>query len=180
MLGLPSLLLCSRVISEKMAKNVEKPDDNFRYIVRISNTDLDGNKKVIDSIRKIKGVGFSFANAICAVTQVDKYKKIGHAEDSEVKQIEETIKNAATKFPIWLVNRRKDREKTEPRHLVTTDLAFAHENDLRMMKRIRSYRGMRHMTNSPVRGQKTRSNFRRNKGKVLGVAKSKQSGTSGK
>jgi small subunit ribosomal protein S13 len=40
------------------------------------------------------------------------------------------------------------------------------------MKKIRSYRGVRHGIGLPVRGQRTKSNFRRNKGKVsLGVAK---------
>jgi small subunit ribosomal protein S13 len=38
-----------------------------------------------------------------------------------------------------------------------------------MMKRIRSYKGVRHSLGLPVRGQRTRSNFRKNKGKVLGV-----------
>ena len=40
------------------------------------------------------------------------------------------------------------------------------------MKKIRSYRGVRHGIGLPVRGQRTKSNFRKNKGKVsLGVAK---------
>lgn len=163
-----------------MAKGEEKADDNFRHIVRISNTDIDGNKQIADGMRKIKGIGFSFANAVCVSAGIDKHKKLGHITDDEVKRIEDTIKNATSKLPLWLVNRRKDREDIGPKHLVTTDLKFANENDLRLMQRIRSYRGVRHMTNSPVRGQKTRSNFRRNKGKVLGVAKSKQTGTSGK
>ena len=158
----------------------EKSGDEFRYIVRISNTDIDGNKQVGEAMKKVKGVGFSFANAICASTGINKHKKLGHLTDDEVKQIEEAISNAAMRLPAWLLNRRKDSEETKPRHLVTSDLTFANENDLRTMKRIKSYRGIRHMTNSPVRGQRTRSNFRKNKGKVLGVAKTKQTGTSGK
>jgi small subunit ribosomal protein S13 len=38
-----------------------------------------------------------------------------------------------------------------------------------MMKKIRSYKGMRHAYGLPVRGQRTKSKFRKNKGKVKGV-----------
>jgi small subunit ribosomal protein S13 len=37
------------------------------------------------------------------------------------------------------------------------------------MKKMKSYRGVRHIFNLPVRGQRTKSNFRKNKGKVTGV-----------
>ena len=38
------------------------------------------------------------------------------------------------------------------------------------MKKIKCYKGVRHMLDLPVRGQRTKSNFRKNKGKVhLGV-----------
>ena len=157
-----------------MAKEKEpKIDENFRYIVRISNADIDGKKQIVDGMRKIKGVSFMLANAVCASTKVQKTKRFGDITDEEIQKLEEGVKNAS-KLPSWLLNRRKDKETEEPRHLVTTDLKFANESDLRLMKKIRSYRGVRHMTGSPVRGQKTRSNFRRNKGKVMGVAKSKQ------
>ena len=157
-------------MAEKKAPN---KNSDFRYIVRVSNTDIDGNKKIVDGMRKIKGVSFMVSNALCNSTKVSKNKKFGDITDEEVQKLEEGIKNI-TKLPSWLLNRRKDRETDQPNHLVTTDLKFATETDLRLMKKIKSYRGTRHMTGSPSRGQKTRSNFRRNKGKVMGVAKSKQ------
>jgi len=152
---------------------MEKPKDDFKYLVRISNTDVDGNKKTLDSVRKIKGVGFSMANAICNLAGVDKNVKIGNLKDEDVKKIELALTNASSKLPQWMLNRRRNAEDNSSSHMVTTDLTFAQENDIRQMQRIRSYRGVRHMAGAPVRGQRTRSNFRRNKGKVLGVAKSK-------
>lgn len=152
---------------------MDKPDEDFNYIVRIANADLDGNKKVVDGLRKIKGIGFTFANAVCASANLDKDKILGKLSTDEVSQIEETIKTAHSKFPNWLLNRRRNIEDNSSVHMVTTDLTFAQENDIRQMQRIRTYRGVRHMANAPVRGQRTRSNFRKNKGKVLGVAKSK-------
>ena len=50
-------------------------------------------------------------------------------------------------------------------------MAFTQDNDIKMMKKMRSYKGIRHSLGLPVRGQRTKSNFRKNKGKVLGVRK---------
>ena len=50
----------------------EQQKENFRYFVRIANTDLDGNKPIGNALRKIKGVSFMFANMICSVAGIDK------------------------------------------------------------------------------------------------------------
>lgn len=152
---------------------MEKQDENFRYIVRVSNTDIDGNRKVVDSIRKIRGIGFSFASAICSAAGIEKNARTGNLSDAEIGRIEDALKNAHLKLPVWMLNRRRNIEDDSSVHLVSNDLAFAQENDIRQMQRIRSYKGIRHMAGAPVRGQRTRSNFRKNKGKVLGVIKSK-------
>lgn len=152
---------------------MEKQDENFRYIVRISNTDLEGKGKVVDGIRKIRGIGFSFANALCSIAGIDKNTRTGNLTDAEIGKIEDALKSAHTKLPVWMLNRRRNIETDSSVHLVSTDLTFAQDNDIRQMQRIRSYKGVRHMAGAPVRGQRTRSNFRKNKGKVLGVTKSK-------
>ena len=50
----------------------EQQKENFRYFVRIANTDLDGNKPIGNALRKIKGVSFMFSNMICSVAGIDK------------------------------------------------------------------------------------------------------------
>ena|SRR3989338_8292174 len=144
--------------------------DNFRYFVRIADTDLDGNKPIGHSLLKIKGVGFMYSNAVCRVAGMDSRKKTGYLNDNEVKNINEILSNP-TKFniPEWMFNRRKDPETGENKHLLTSNLIFIEDNDIKMMKKIKSYRGIRHALGLPVRGQRTKSNFRKNKGKVLGV-----------
>lgn len=150
---------------------VEEKKD-FRHIVRVANTDLEGSKQIGEAIRKIKGLGFSFANTVCTLADVDKLKKAGELTDDELKRIDAAIKGAAAKVPAWLLNRRKDRETGKNFHLISSELEFAKEQDIRLLKKIKSYRGIRHALGLPVRGQRTRSNFRKNKGKVsLGVVK---------
>ncbi len=143
---------------------------DFKHIVRIVNTDLDGNTPIRHALTKIKGVGYMFANGICNVAMIEKTKKTGHLSDDEIKRLEDIVKNPAKhSIPVWMLNRRKDFETGVDRHIVASDLGFIQNNDIRRLKRIKSYRGMRHAFGLPVRGQRTRSNFRRNKGKVMGV-----------
>ncbi len=149
-------------------------EQEFKHIVRIANTDLDGNRKTSDAIRKIKGVGFAFSNAICDLAQIDGSKKAGTLGPEEIKRINDTISNSVKLLPSWMLNRRKDMEDGTDKHLIGTDLVVAQESDIRLMKQIRSYKGVRHSIGAPVRGQRTRSNFRKNKGKVIGVVKKKE------
>ncbi|MCK4501031.1 30S ribosomal protein S13 [Candidatus Babeliales bacterium] len=149
-------------------------DEGFKHIVRIANTDIDGNKKIADAMRKIKGISFAFSNMVCKLVGVDKTKKTGNLLDSEIKKIDEAVRKPKEfGVPSWMLNRRKDYESGMDKHLLSSDLAFTKDNDIKMLKKIKSYRGMRHAFGLPVRGQRTRSNFRRNKGKVTGVQKKK-------
>ncbi len=158
----------------------EQPKQELNYFVRIANTDLDGNKPIGSALTKIKGISFMLSNAICRVTGVDVKKKAGYLNDNDVAKIDDVIKDPAKfKIPSWLFNRRKDPEDNGDRHLIGSNLTFIQDNDIKMMKKMKSYKGIRHSLGLPVRGQRTRSNFRRNKGKVLGV-KRKEGAKSGK
>ncbi len=148
--------------------------EEFKHLVRIANTDLDGNKKIADAMRKIKGINFAFSNMICKLVGVDKAKKTGNLLDSEIKKLDEAVRRPeGFGAPSWMLNRRRDYETGKDKHLLSSDLALTKDNDIKMLKKIKSYRGMRHAFGLPVRGQRTRSNFRRNKGKVTGVQKKK-------
>lgn len=149
-------------------------EEEFKHLVRIANTDLDGNKPLYHSLKKIKGVNFMFANAILSTAKLDKKRKVGYLSDAEIKLLDDIIKNPLKhKVPIWLYNRKKDVETGKDIHLVGGDLDFYKENDIKMMKKIKCYKGIRHIYGLPVRGQRTKSNFRRNKGKVTGVKRRK-------
>ncbi len=158
----------------------EQPQQELKYFVRIANTDLDGNKAVQSSLTNIKGVSFMLSNAVCKVSGIDLKKKIGYLSDAEAAKIDEILKDPSKfKIPSWLFNRRRDPEDNSDRHLIGSTLTFTQDNDVKMMKKIRSYKGVRHSLGLPVRGQRTRSNFRRNKGKVMGV-KRKEGAKAGK
>ena len=155
-------------------------EQELKYFVRIANTDLDGKKSIQSSLTNIKGVSFMLSNAVCKVSGIDRAKKTGYLSDSEAAKIDDVLKDPSKfKIPSWLFNRRGDPEDNADKHLVGSNLTFIQDNDIKMMKKIRSYKGVRHSLGLPVRGQRTRSNFRRNKGKVMGV-KRKEGAKSGK
>jgi small subunit ribosomal protein S13 len=153
----------------------KQPNDNVKHLVRIADTDLNGHKKIVDALKKIKGVSFMFANALCSITGIDKNAKTGLLTDVQVSALNTAIKNTSGKIPVWMKNRRKDYDTGAHIHVLTADLDYSRENDLKRLKMIKAYRGVRHMLGLPVRGQRTKSNFRKNKGKVrLGVIRKKE------
>ncbi len=147
---------------------------NYKHLVRVANVDLPGERQVRWALTNIKGIGIDFADALCTATGISKSAKTGFLSDQQVEKLNAAAMNpAAVGVPAWLFNRRKDPETGDDHHVVGGTLSFIHDNDIKRMKRIRSYKGIRHGKGLPVRGQRTRSNFRRNKGKVVGVAKKK-------
>lgn len=150
-----------------------KADENFKYFIRVANTDLNGSKQIMYALRKIKGVGYMFSNIVCTLAGVDKSTKSGTLTDEQIKKLDDVINNPSRfNIPSWMFNRRKDYDDGKDYHLITGNLSFAQDNDIKKMKKTRSYKGIRHGMGLPVRGQRTKSNFRKNKGKVsLGVKK---------
>src|SRR3989344_3554779 len=155
----------------------EEPKEELKYFVRIANTDLDGNKSTLMALTKIKGISIMLSNAILTASKINKTSKTGYLNDKDVERIDDVIKDPS-KFgiPGWMLNRRKDPEDGTNKHIIGSNLTFTQDNDIKMMKKIKSYKGIRHSLGLPVRGQRTRSNFRRNKGKVMGVKRKSSEG----
>ena len=133
--------------------------DNIKGILRIANSDINGSKTIYHGLTKIKGISFMFSNAICNNLNLDKFRKIGTLNEQEVKAIESLIKDPSS-LPKWLLNRRKDYDTGKDLHLVSAQLNLSKEFDIKRLKKLKSYRGIRHALGQPVRGQRTRSHFR--------------------
>lgn len=150
-------------------------EENLKYIVRIANTDLNGKKQIGVAITKIKGIGRILANGICTSIGLNMQKKAGALSDAEIKKLNEIIVDLSSiSIPEWMYNRRKDYETGENKHLINANLKFTQDNDIKRERKTKSNTGMRHSWGLPVRGQRTKSNFRRNKGKVQSVKRKKK------
>ena len=132
--------------------------------------DILGERKILIGLTQIRGIGYNFANAILDLLQISPNTSIGYLSDSQVQSIEKILKNPSeVNFPSWFLNRRKDIETGEDKHLIASDVAFTIRNDVEREKTINSWRGFRHMYGLKVRGQRTRTTGR--KGGAVGVAK---------
>ena len=147
-------------------------EDDFKHLVRISRKDVKGNKTIEHALTDIKGVGLSLSSAMILTLGLDATAKIGYISDEDVLKIEDILENPKKfNIPEWMLNRRNDFETGETSHLIESDLSMKLRDDLNRMKKTRSYKGRRHEVGLPVRGQRTKSTFR--KGSSVGVRRSR-------
>ncbi len=140
-------------------------------IVRILSKDIEGNMTVYAGLATIKGISWSFSNAVCTILGIGRNKKIGSLSEEEIKKISDFVRNP--KLPHFFMNRQHDRETGANRHLTGTDLDLTKEFDIKRLKQIKTYRGIRHTLGLPLRGQRTKANFRRNRSRGVGIKKKK-------
>jgi small subunit ribosomal protein S13 len=159
-------------IQKPRSEALEKPkqrefDKGTKKIIRILATDIDGDMPIINALRRIRGISFMFANAVCNSLDIDKKRKLKDMGEEEIKSMENFINKPD--MPSWLLNRRHDIETGNDMHITKTDIDMRKREDINILRRIRAYRGVRHEQGQPVRGQRTRSSFRTQK--TVGVIK---------
>ncbi len=150
----------------------ETPEER---IIRIMQTDVPANKSVYAGLTRIKGISWSISNLVCGILKLNRNTKISALSKEEIQKIEETLKEH--KFPTFMLNRRNDYTTGESSHLVGSNLDLAKELDIKRLKKIRSWRGWRHATGQPTRGQSTKSHFRHNRKKGVGLKTKKAAPT---
>lgn len=140
--------------------------------MRISGTDVRGDKKAVCGLTSIRGVGDRMATLVLKKAGIPAETFIGLLTEDQVKKINEIIAEPI-KFgiPRWCVNHIKDRRTGQDLHLTGSKLAFQDRTDVDRLKRLRCYRGVKHAAGHKVRGQRTKSTGRG--GRALGVSRKK-------
>ncbi|MFW9908608.1 MAG: 30S ribosomal protein S13 [Candidatus Thorarchaeota archaeon] len=148
-------------------------EQEYRHIVRMAGHDIDGQENLLQGITRIRGVGLMMSSSIIKQLKLDPSKRLGYLTDKDIAGIEGIIKDPLkANMPEWYVNRPKDRLSGRMLHLIGSDLDFANRNDIDRLKRIKSWRGIRHSLNLKVRGQHTRTTGRG--GVAVGVSRKKE------
>jgi len=119
---------------------------------------------IYPGLTRIKGISWAVANAICKIMKLDKRKKVGSLNEKEIASISDFIEKM--EISDYLKNRKKDPETGANNHLVGIKLELRKDFDIKRLRKIKSYRGIRLGAGLPTRGQRTRSHFRKNKGKA--------------
>ena len=153
-----------------MPEDTELGDD-FSYILRMADSDIDGLRPISIGLTSIKGIGMRTSQQICRLADIDSKALGGHLSDDEQDRLRNSIDEYATTVPWWLVNRQRDLETNEDAHIVATEVKMTRDDDVDRIAGVKAYRGMRHRSGHKVRGQRLRSNGR--KGSSLGVVQKK-------
>lgn len=150
----------------------EEFGEDFRYLVRIANTDLDGKRSVVSAMAGIKGVNNRLSRVIATHAGVPKRERIGKLDDASIDKLVQSLESVEDYAPVWMLNRRMDPDSGEDVHLVGSEITLTLDEDINRLKKIRSWKGERHARNLPVRGQRTKSNGRT--GATVGVQRKKK------
>ena len=146
--------------------------ESFRQIVRMLETDVDGELPLVYGLSEVKGLGYTFSLAICRILGLNPEQRVGFLSDDVVKSIEEVVRNPGKYgIPSWIYNRQKDYTTGQNLHLTGANLVYYVKEDIEREKRVKSWRGIRHALGLKVRGQRTRTTGRT--GVTVGVRKKK-------
>ena len=160
----------AKEVKESKQQRGPKPEDTYVELIRVYGNDIPGDKQLYTGLTYIKGISWATSNAVCRILGLNKKTKVAELTKEQVDKIEAFLQKP--KFYDFMKNHPREFETGESKHLLTNELDMTREFDIKRMKQIKSYKGMRHALKQPVRGQRTRSHFRTT-GIVVGVKKSK-------
>ena len=122
-------------------------------MARIAGVNIPTNKRVIIALTYIHGIGRTTAVQIADKLGIDHARRVQDLTDEEVLRIRETI---------------------DADYSVEGDLRRNTAMNIKRLMDLRSYRGLRHRNQLPVRGQRTHTNARTRKGKAKPIAGKKK------
>ena len=122
-------------------------------MARIAGVDLPNNKQGEIGLTYIFGIGRSSAKKILDKCGIDPYIKVGDWDDAQVAAI---------------------RAEIAAEYKIEGELRSSVQMDIKRLMDIGCYRGIRHRSGLPVRGQSTKNNARTRKGKKKTVANKKK------
>ena len=117
-------------------------------MARIAGITIPSEKQVETALTYIYGIGPKFAKSILAAAKIEPTTRVKDLTEAEEQRLREII----------------DADYT-----VEGDLQRQVTNNIKRLKDIGSYRGIRHKNGLPVHGQRTRTNARTRKGKGVAV-----------
>jgi len=122
-------------------------------MARIAGINIPTQKKLKIALTYVYGVGDKVSNDICLKAKVDSNTRVQDLSESEIKNISDVISSS---------------------FLVEGDLRREVSGNIKRLKDLGTYRGVRHRRNLPCRGQRTHTNARTKKGKAIAIAGKKK------
>ena len=118
-------------------------------MARIAGVNIPTQKKLGVALTYIYGIGKKLSNDVCKEANVDINSRVQDLSESEIKSISDVISAS---------------------HNVEGDLRREVSGNIKRLKDLGTYRGVRHRKSLPCRGQRTHTNARTKKGKAIAIA----------
>jgi small subunit ribosomal protein S13 len=122
-------------------------------MARIAGINIPTQKKLKIALTYVYGIGNKVSNDICLKANVDSNARVQDLSETEIKNISDVISSS---------------------FLVEGDLRREVSGNIKRLKDLGTYRGVRHRRNLPCRGQRTHTNARTKKGKAIAIAGKKK------
>ena len=117
-------------------------------MARLAGVNIPDNKQVHVALTYIYGIGPKTSNDIISDAKVESTVRVKDLTDAEISRLQDIITN---------------------NYVVEGELQRVATGNIKRLKDINAYRGLRHKANLPVRGQRTRTNARTKRGKKVTV-----------
>ena len=117
-------------------------------MARIAGVVIPDDKQVQVSLTYIYGIGPKFARDILVAAKIEPTTRVKDLTEAEEQKLRDIIDND---------------------YVTEGDLQRLVTNNIKRLKDINAYRGLRHQAGLPTRGQRTRTNARTRKGKAIAV-----------
>lgn len=117
-------------------------------MARISGVVIPAEKQVQVALTYIYGIGPKYARDILAAAKIEPTTRVKNLTEAEEQKLRDII---------------------DAQYVTESDLQRLVTNNIKRLKDINAYRGLRHKAGLPTRGQRTRTNARTRKGKAIAV-----------
>lgn len=117
-------------------------------MARIAGVNIPTEKRAVIALTYIYGIGKTTSEKILTEANIDANKRIKDLSEDELTKIREHISNS---------------------HTVEGELQRIVTANVKRLKDVGTYRGLRHKSGLPSRGQRTKTNARTKRGKRMAV-----------
>ena len=117
-------------------------------MARIAGTNIPNEKRVEIALTYIYGIGLNTSQKLLETLKIDPNLRVKDMTEADLTKIREYIEKNLT---------------------VEADLSRTVTGNIKRLKEVKAYRGLRHSASLPVRGQRTRTNARTKRGKKVTV-----------
>jgi small subunit ribosomal protein S13 len=117
-------------------------------MARIAGVTIPNDKQIDVALTSIYGVGYSTSKASLAAAKIKPTTRVKDLTEAEEQKLNDII---------------------SAKHTVEGDLKRLVTNNIKRIKDINTYKGVRHKAGLPVNGQRTRTNARTRKGRAIAV-----------